>query len=367
MDLTAELHAEANRLGAVASGVAEVEPFFDVRETMQSRHRDGTRAGLGFTYRDPSVATDIRATFPWAERLFTVATSYLPDAGSPVIEPGSGRVARFATADHYRPLKAVLGEVALRLGSHGYNAVALHDDHRLVDRAAAVRSGVGWWGLSTMVLTPGYGPWTLLGSVVTDAPLEPSRPMKRTCGTCTACIAACPTGALAAPGVLDARLCLAYVLQAPGVIPIELREAVEDRVYGCDDCLTACPPGVRLVARSSDPVGNVDLLAYLEMDDDSLVAQHPHFYIPARRARYLRRNVLVAVGNWGSERALPSLAAYVGHFDWLLRLHAGWALGRMAGAGATAVLDEAIRTEQNREVLAELQMARAAAVDHGSA
>ena len=133
----------------------------------------------------------------------------------------------------------------------GHRAAVLCDDSRLVDRAAAVRAGVGWWGKSTMVLAPGHGPWLLLGSVVTDASLPPDTPMARDCGTCAACLPACPTGALVAPGVLDARRCLAALAQSPGAIPREFRRAMGDRLYGCDDCLEACPPGqrARLAAR----------------------------------------------------------------------------------------------------------------------
>ena len=118
--------------------------------------------------------------------------------------PGTARIARFATRDHYEPLRHALHEVAQVLFDSGFRAEVLVDDSRLVDRAAAVRAGVGWSGRSTLVLVPGAGPWVLLGSVITDADLEPSAEMRRGCGTCTACIPACPTGAIIAPGVLDA-------------------------------------------------------------------------------------------------------------------------------------------------------------------
>ena len=139
---------------------------------------------------------------PGRESLVVAAHAYLPASGNPgPASPGTGRVARFATADHYRPLRAGLGALAGVLQAAGHRAEVLCDDSRLVDRAAAVRAGVGWWGKSTMVLAPGHGPWLLLGSVVTDASLPAGRPHgPRLRRRATACLPACPTGALVAPG-----------------------------------------------------------------------------------------------------------------------------------------------------------------------
>jgi epoxyqueuosine reductase len=269
-------------------------------------------------------------------------------------------VARFATSDHYKAVRSVLRPVAAVLRERGFRAECLYDDNRLVDRAAAVRAGVGWWGKNSMVLTPGAGPWILLGSVVTDAALVPGTPMKRGCGTCAACLPACPTGALVAPGILDARLCLAYWLQAPGLIPRALRSVAGDRLYGCDDCIEACPPGLRLLEGADAPAGDVDLFELLGSDDESILAAHSHFYIPDRRARYLRRNALVALGNTGREGALAVLAGYVGHPDWLLRAHAAWALGRRGGPGAAATLEHALGRETDERVREEIKAALAA-------
>ncbi len=356
MDLTVRLHDLARSRGAVASGVATVAPFIEVRATMAERIEDGSRGGLGFTYRDPETATNVRSSFPWARSLLAVATSYLPQAGTPDRRPGHGRIARFATRDHYGPLRLILEEIVSVLRLEGFKAVALQDDNRLVDRAVAVRSGVGWWGLSSMVLTPGAGPWTLLGAVATDALLKTSTPMERSCGTCRACFPACPTGAIVGPGKLDARKCISYVLQAPGIIPRELRPAIDDRIYGCDDCLTSCPPGSRLLERSTSASGSVDLLDFLTLSDDTILARYSHFYVPGRRARYLRRNALVAIGNWASERSVGALAGYVGHSDWLLRLHASWALGRVGGS-AIPVIEKAKCQERNPRVIDELDLA----------
>jgi len=122
------------------------------------------------------------------------------------------------------------------------------DDNALVDREAAYRAGLGWYGKNTNLLLPGKGSWYLLGSVVTDAPLPAGRPMADGCGTCSRCLPACPTGAFIRPGVLDARRCLAWLVQAPGVFPAELRVALADRIYGGDSCQEVCPASTHATA-----------------------------------------------------------------------------------------------------------------------
>ncbi len=354
VSLIQHLRSAAADVGLVGIGICTAEPFEPERRAIEQCAEAGLHGGLRFTYADPATATDVRSSFPWAERLVAAAWAYVPGAGSPgASSRETGRVARFAEQDHYRGLRFGLDRLSTILREAGHRAETLADDNRLVDRAAAVRAGIAWWGRSTMVLAPGHGPWLLLGSVVTDADLAVDEPMRRDCGTCDACLPACPTGALA-DGVLDARLCLARLLQAPGVIPIDLREAVGDRVYGCDDCLEACPPGRRALGSDHRVSGRVDLVAMLQMCDRGLLETYGHWYIPRRSARYLRRNALVALGNTGGDRAVSVAAGYLGHPDWLLRAHAAWALGRLDGPAAAAALRKASAGERHPEVCIEI-------------
>jgi epoxyqueuosine reductase len=330
----------ARSLGIDRAGVCTVEPFDDTRRDLERRKQSGLSDRLGFTFTDPGRSTDIRRTFPWAERLVVGARSYVPDAGAPGPgSPGTGRIARFSTADHYEPLRRALTDLADRLRGQGHRAEVLVDDNRLVDRAAAVRAGIGWWGKNTMVLTNRFGPWILLGSIVTSAPLEVTAADERTCGTCSACLPACPTGALIAPGVLDARRCIAALLQQRGSLPLEFREAIGDRIYGCDDCLDACPPGHRLLEESTEQRGREDLAALLALTDDELDVEFDRFYVPGRKMRYLRRNLLIALGNSGDESAVAVLEAHARGTDQMLSEHAIWALGRVGGPAARTVLD----------------------------
>jgi epoxyqueuosine reductase len=358
-----KLHRLAVSAGMAGLGICTADPFPDVERDLLAARSEGRSASLSFTYGDPAVSSDPRATVPWAESIVVTASPYLPQAGDPGPgRPGTGRVARFATEDHYRPLRAVLDEISAVLGAAGHRTEIRCDDNRLVDRAVAVRSGVGWWGKSSMVLAPGVGPWMLIGAVLTDARLEPSEPMVRDCGTCDACIPACPTGALIAPGVLDARRCLAAVLQSRGIIPRDLRRAVGDRWYGCDDCLTACPPGSRLAAAASHERGRVDLVEVLQTADRPLRDRHAHFYVPRNEARWLRRNAIVALANAPTADADLVLAGLAGSPDPMIRAHAVWALGEIGGARSVAALRHRAGRETDPAVAEEIELALERAV-----
>ena len=358
----ARLHEAGSAWGLMGIGICDTEPFVDVQAEMNRRLTGGQSGRMRFTYTDPEVATDIRRSLPWARRLVVGAITYLPAAGGPgPSEANHARIARFTTADHYEPLRRGLAAVRAVLVGAGFRTEVLIDDNRLVDRAAAVRAGLGWWGKSTMVLTPKYGPWTLLGSVATDAELPVSSPAPRDCGTCVACLPACPTGALDQEGTLDATLCISYWAQTPGVIPVPIREAWGDRLYGCDACLEACPPGQRWLSVAPERVGRIDLLDLLAQTDDQLLGAFSHFYIPRNDPSYLRRNALVALGHGGTPEAIPIVTGYLGGRGAMLRVHAAWTLGRLGGAETREALTAAAGVETDSAVRLEIDAALTAA------
>lgn len=296
---------------------------------------------MQFTFRRPERSTDPEVTLPGARALFVGARSYLRSGAAGRAEGPEGRVARYSWVDHYKPLREALGQVAGRLEEGGWRARVLVDDNALVDRAAAVRAGIGWYGKNANVLLPGRGSWFVLGSVLTDAPiapLEPAQPMADGCGTCRRCLVDCPTGALVGPGHLDARRCLAWLLQAAGPFPVEYREALGDRLYGCDECQERCPVNRRAERSSVPPApeaqaqATIPVLAVLSAGDVELEQMVGRWYIPGRELRYVRRNALVVLGNVGSAAdpaVVASLARYLSDPDPLLRAHAVWAAHRI--------------------------------------
>jgi epoxyqueuosine reductase len=305
----------------------------------------GLHAGMQFTYRNPDRSTDPSRILDGARSLVVGAWGYRraePEtAGSP--GPPAGTVARYARRDHYASLRVGLGLMAARLVEDGWRTAVVVDDNALVDRAAAHRAGLGWFGRNTMLLLPGLGSWFVLGTVVTDAPLVPipttgpSGPAEG-CGSCQRCRTACPTGALVADGVLDAGRCLAWLVQAPGTFPPEFRQALGGRIYGCDECQQVCPIN-RVADRrrapappEPDTVSTVDLLALLAATDAELLAAHGRWYIAGRDPRYLRRNALVALGNIGDAgdpATVATIDTWVRSDDGLLAEHARWAADRL--------------------------------------
>lgn len=354
MSLTTELVELARSTGAAAAGVTGVERFDEALTQLNRSIRDGTSGPLGFTYEDPHTATDIRSSLPWARSLFVFAVPYIGDAYKP---PRTGPiVGRFATKDFYEPVRRVAEAVSAHLENRGSKTETLIDDNRLVDRSVAIRAGVGWLGKSTMVLTPGAGPWILLGSVATDRWLDRTSPMTRDCGTCTACIPACPTGALSG-GALDARRCLSTWLQTPGSIPHWIRPVLGRRIYGCDDCLTSCPPGHPAMRRAEEVSSEDSFARMLSLSDDDLVDNHSWWFIPRRDGRFIRRNLLVAAGNSGEPEDFAAVTDHLYHRSSMIRGHAAWASARAGGGKAAASIRRALEAERTPEGREEMLLA----------
>ena len=328
--------------GIDAVGVTSVEPFTEVRRDLEDRRSRGQHAGMSFTFRNPRRSTEPARLLRDARSLVVGALGYL-EATPARPDEACGRVARYAWSDRYADLRVALDAGASVLRVAGHRAVVIADDNGLVDRAAAHRAGIGWWGRNSNLLVPGAGSWFVLGSIVTDADLPVTvEPVEDGCRTCTRCFTACPTGAIVGDGVIDARHCLAWLLQDTGVFPRAHRVALGDRLYGCDDCQDACPPGRRSVAVAEDvPVqlgrgrrvdAWVPIVELLEATDDELLERHGRWYVPRREARYLRRNALVVLGNIGDPsdpRQRAVLTRYVRDADPMLRSHAVWAAARL--------------------------------------
>jgi epoxyqueuosine reductase len=361
------LAGELRRLGEEAGldhlGICDAGPFTDVRVMLEERRADGTSAGMQFTYRNPARSTDPSATLPGARSLVVGCVGYsrqAPPAGPEAYKRGA--VAKYSWVDHYATLRSGLAVVAACLRANGWKASVVADDNALVDRAAAVRAGLGWYGKNCNVLLPGEGSMFVLGSVITDALLLEGPgppPVPDGCGGCRHCLGSCPTGALTSPGRLDARRCLAWLLQAPGVFPVEHRAALGDRIYGCDACQDSCPANRVALLRSPPlpaPPGSqaaVDVLEVLDSDDAELERRVGRWYIPGREMRYVRRNALVVLANVGDgiEPAVEAaLCRALRDSDPVIRAHAVWAARRLGRSDLLA----GMQPEHDRSVIEEL-------------
>ena len=320
----------AAKLGLDVIGAVPAEPYDETERHIGDRRARGLFAGMRFTMAQPEISCHPERLFPGARTVVSAALCYYAPAPPP--EPGEGRLARYTWNDRYAELREKLDELGRRLGGE-YRVLV--DENQHVDREAAARSGVGFYGKNTLLITKRYGSWVVLGTLVTAAALEPTSPLDLDCGSCTLCIEACPTGALDEPGTLDSTKCLSYWTQAPEPIPEEYRAEIGDMVYGCDICQDVCPWNRGIEKRRADttpPAGaepTVSLVEWLEADGEELVRRYDRLYVPKNDPRYLKRNALVALGNSGGGEQRSAAEAFLDDPDPMLREHAEWALQRL--------------------------------------
>jgi epoxyqueuosine reductase len=318
----------AEELGLDAIGAAPVAPYDETERHIRERRARGLFADMRFTMARPEESCHPETLLEGARSVVSAALCYWADGKEP--PTGHGRLPRYTWWDAYAALRERLDELGRRLGG---DYRALVDANQHVDREAAARSGVGFYGKNTMLITRRFGSWVVLGTLITTAELESTPPLDADCGSCTLCIDACPTDALDEPGVLDSARCLSYWTQSSDSFPEEYREALGDRVYGCDICQDVCPwnRGVeKRRAGQAPPHGaepHVSLVDWLEAGDDELASRYDRLFVPRNDPRYLRRNALVALGNSGGDAALAR--RYAQEEDELLREHAEWALARI--------------------------------------
>jgi len=327
--------AELSRLGADLGldvvGAARAEAYSDTEVHIRQRRDRGLFADMRFTMARPEVSCHPETLVDGARSIVAAALCYARDV--PDIGPDEGRLPRYTWRDEYATLRERLDALGRRLGG-SYRVFVDDNDH--VDRAAAVRGGIAFYGKNTMAITRRHGSWVVLGVLVTDVELEPSPPLELDCGQCRLCIDACPTGALDEPGTLDSTKCLSYWSQAPASIPEAYRAEMGDMVYGCDICQEVCPwnRGVERRRRgersASDVSPSVRLVDWLDDDGDGLVAEFDRLYVPRNDGRWLRRNALVAAGNVGTSALEPNVGRYVASDDPILSETASWALERIA-------------------------------------
>jgi len=342
---TAELVGLVRNSGADRVGVTSAEPLVRARAAIESRIAAGHADEMQFTFRNPERSTTPTMSVPGARSIIVAARSYWsetngPDArasGDDHFDAGVGipaQVARYAARDHYAPLREALRTAAARLKKDGHRATVFADDNSIVDREVAWRAGLGWYGKNANLLLEGLGSWFVLGCVVTTAELDiTDREVPDGCGACRRCIDACPTGAIVEPGVVDARKCLAWLIQKPGTFDVRYRMALGTRMYGCDDCQEVCPPSRRgaIDRTEGDERLTVDALALLVQPDDMVMQTVGSWYVTDRDPRWVRRNALLVIGNAGrnDDEVAAVLARYLHGDDALLREHAEWAARRL--------------------------------------
>ena len=331
----AQLHAIGQAAGLHSLGVAPADVMLRARQQIQNRIDDDLVNDMKFTFLRPERSTTPTQHLEGAQSIIVGVRSYaIADHLDAVTSSPLARVARYAWLDHYGHLKDSLSVVAERLRQDGHRAVVFADDNAMVDRESAWLAGLGWFGKNANILLPGHGSFFVIGCVITTAVLPVATPIDDGCGACSRCIPACPTGAIVNDGVIDANKCLSWLLQKPGIFDRGYRVALHDRIYGCDDCQTACPQVRRTaLSESTEQLQSViEVLTWLSMDDETLNASCQRWYVHKRDMTWIRRNLLIVLGNIAdptNPEVVNAVREYVSHPRSELRAHAVWAAARL--------------------------------------
>jgi epoxyqueuosine reductase len=312
---------------------------------------------MAYLARNASKRVDPQRVLPGAKSIITLAASYANASNATCRESSSdvhsrkgnltrdpphvtrppGVIARYA---RYADYHAVIGERLKKLsqfvnelGSDQTRSLWYVDTGPLLERDLAQRAGLGFIGKHTNLISRQFGNWILLAEILTTLEVAPDPPESNRCGTCTRCISACPTQAIIAPFQLDARRCISYLtIELRDAIPTELRPAIGNRIFGCDDCLAVCPWNKfaregRLMKNYARPELNQPVLVeLLSLDEAGFKQKFTGTPVLRAKRRGFLRNVCVALGNVGDTSALPALHRAAGNPEPLVAEHARWAV-----------------------------------------
>ncbi len=334
-EIKAELLRRAAEVGfddcRVASAAGPAHPG-EFRAWLEA----GSAAEMDWIWRGAEKRCDPQLVLPGARSVVVVAMGYW-QGKSEDGEQRTGRIARYAWGeDYHEVMLGKLRELEGFLARAGGAQKIYVDTGPVLERDFAAEAGIGWHGKSTMLLNRSLGTWFFLGEILTTLELPPDPPQVARCGSCTRCIDACPTGAITAPQQLDARRCISYLtIELKGSIPLEFRRLIGDRIYGCDDCLDACPWNrFAQVSRESafaarPAVAQMRLRDFLALDEKGFRALFRGSPIKRIKRRGFLRNVCVALGNVGTAADLPALGKAARDPEPLIAEHAAWALAEL--------------------------------------
>lgn len=367
--LKQDMREAASELGIDKIGISSADPFVELKSILLQHRAKGYESGFEEPDLDKRTEPALSLTEP--RSIISIAVAYPSKlANAPRSEPGAyrGIFSRSAWGlDYHQVLRNRLQrlEAWIRERVPDARLVNMVDTGALVDRAVAERAGIGFIGKNCSIITPEFGSWVYLGEVITNLPLPSDVPVTESCGDCTLCIDACPTGALVGPGQLNASRCISYVTQTKGhVEDDEMKEKIGNRLYGCDTCQIVCPknkgknwthhPELQPDAEQVKPL----LLPLLKMSNREFKERFGTSSAAWRGRKPIQRNAIYALGHFKDQSAIPVLHELILTDERPeIRASAAWALGKIGGKQAEVAIEEALGKEQHPTVLMELDKA----------
>lgn len=366
--LTNRIQKHAHDLGFELVGITPAEES----QTIQ-RYREWLKNGfageMGYLERHVPLKEDTRMLLQEAKSVISLAMNYY--TVDPPVElandPSHGQISRYAWGDDYheviRSRLLELVEYIKKITGTEIKSRVFVDSGPILEREFAQKAKLGWIGKHTNLINWQSGSWYFLAEVLINLVLDySSEPLRGSCGTCTKCIDACPTDAIVEPNWLDSRLCISYLtIELRDSIPLELRPQMGNLIFGCDICQEVCPWNSK-AKPTSEPAfqpreGNLapDLLSLVNMTQTEFSKKFKDSPIKRTKRKGFLRNVLVAIGNWGSHTALPALREALLDDEPMIRGHAAWALGQIGGKDAKTILKHQSICEKDTDVISEIQ------------
>jgi epoxyqueuosine reductase len=331
-ELKAQLISCARDVGFDSCRVAVCNPPAHASE-FREWLRQGAHGEMNYMERAEEKRCDPEKILPGARSIVALALNYF-QGHTAQRSAATGKIARYAWGEDYHDLiTAKLNRIDDFLRCFGGHQKCYVDTGPVLERDHAAQSGTGWHGKSTMLIDQRLGTWFFLAEILTTLELPPDEPIPNRCGTCERCIQACPTGAITGPHSLDARRCISYLtIELKGAIPLELRPLIGGRIFGCDDCLEACPWN-RFAQESREAAFSarrsttgMSLRESLELNNEEFRALFKNSPIKRIKRRGFLRNVCVALGNVGDRSDLPALERAAADPEPMIAEHATWAI-----------------------------------------
>jgi epoxyqueuosine reductase len=363
--LASAIREEARRLGFFKAGIARARPL-PGSQRFDSWLQKAMHGEMGYLKRQAVKRKDPRLVLDGIRSLVVLAMNY--HTGGPLTQnPLKGRISRYAWGDDYhRVVKSRLSKLYEFIQRKEPQATGLFyvDTGPVMEKAWGAETSLGWLGKHSNLITREQGSWFFIGVILLNLELDYDAREVDYCGTCTQCIAACPTGAIVEPYVVDARLCISYLtIELRGPIPRALRPMIGNRIFGCDDCQETCP--WNRFASASGETGFLpraenhmaDLIPLSAITQEEFETRFQGSAVRRAKRDGFVRNVVVALGNSRGPEAVPALTRALGDRSALVRAHAAWAMGRIRHEQARKTLEAARAEETERDVLEEIGLA----------